>query len=114
MATFKSLSRMFKKGEDPTLALSKGQVDQMLDLMGLEITHVDKAKSQAVLVPKGFKDYAKEEPTGFLQYWMEDAYISQEVAELESGRKTRYKEYEVMDDNSAESSLTQTPTPTKP
>ena len=97
---------MFKKGEDPSLALSKGQVDQMLDLMGLEITHVDKAKSQAVLVPKGFKDYAKEEPTGFLQYWMEDAYISQEVAELELGRKTRYKEYEVMDDNSAESSLT--------
>ena len=77
-------------------------------MTGLEVVQLDKGKGHMVLAPKGYQGGAHPlgGPDGFFEYWLAEAYVNQEVAEVEMNRKSRYLEYDVMDDNSSESSLT--------
>ena len=105
---FQKLLNTFKPGREPSVQLGGKEFDNFLAMTGLEVVQLDKGRGHMVLAPKGYQGGAHPlgGPDGFFEYWLAEAYVSQEVAEVEMNRKSRYLEYDVMDDNSSESSLT--------
>ena len=111
-----SRSSVNKKGSEG-LPVNSPEFKNFLSLYDLEVIDVanyDNKKS-VVLVPKGTKRFpdtnplgylnnALNSPTGFSQYWMEQAWSKHE-ADVEHFREQRYEYYRFMDLNSTESSL---------
>ena len=109
MGKFSNLVNTIRRGNKPSVAMTHPEVKQALDWLGLDIVSLDKSKNQMVLSPRDMNifsvDRRNDTPSGFFQYWMDEGFVSQDANDIEIGRKARYEEYRIMDDNSAEASL---------
>ena len=109
MGKFSNLVNTIRRGNKPSVAMTHPEVKQALDWLGLDIVSLDKSKNQMVLSPRDMNifsvDRRNDTPSGFFQYWMDEGFVSQDANDIEIGRKARYEGYRIMDDNSAEASL---------
>ena len=109
MGKFSDLVNTIRRGNKPSVAMTQPEVKQALDWLGLDIVKMDQSKNQMVLAPRDMNlfstDRRNDTPSGFFQYWMDDGFVHQDANDVEVGRKARYEEYRIMDDNSAEASL---------